>query len=221
VPLTPADIHNVAFAKAAIGKRGYDEEQVDALLDEVSLEMVKLLEEKADLHDRAVARPAPAAASDDAAGELGRLTAELRRAREACDRAEWRAGELRRELDQARSAARPVAPIVPPESVGRVLAMAEHTAEQHLDDARRESEELLADARERSGRMVLEARQEAGDIERDAHRRDVEAAGELETRQAGALREIREMTTFAEGYYAALRDHIIHQSEHLGDPAGS
>jgi len=101
VPLTPADIHNVAFAKAAIGKRGYDEEQVDALLDEVSLEMVKLLEEKADLHDRAVARPVPPPPSDDAAaraGELSRLAAELRRAREACDRAERRAGELRREL---------------------------------------------------------------------------------------------------------------------------
>jgi len=82
-------------------------------------------------------------------------------------------------------------------------------------------EELLAEARERSGRMVREARDAAGDIERDAHRRDVEAAGELENRQAGALRDIREMTTFAEGYYAALRDHIIRQHQHLGDSAPS
>ena len=33
MPLTPADIHNVAFKKPPIGKRGYDEEEVDAFLD--------------------------------------------------------------------------------------------------------------------------------------------------------------------------------------------
>ena len=30
MPLTPADVHNVAFKKPPIGKRGYDEEEVDA-----------------------------------------------------------------------------------------------------------------------------------------------------------------------------------------------
>ena len=32
MPLTPADVHNVAFKKPPIGKRGYDEEEVDAFL---------------------------------------------------------------------------------------------------------------------------------------------------------------------------------------------
>lgn len=32
-PLTPADIRNVVFDKAPLGKRGYDEEQVDTFLD--------------------------------------------------------------------------------------------------------------------------------------------------------------------------------------------
>jgi len=218
VALTPADIHNVEFGKAAIGKRGYDEEQVDALLDEVSMEMIKLLEEKAHLRDRAVDAP-PATGADEALiGELNRLAAELDRARQARDRAEQRAGALRRELDHARSVpAAAATAIIPAESVDRVLAMAQHTADQHLDEARRESEELLADARERSGRMVREAREAAGDIERDAHRRDVEAAAELESRQAGALRDIREMTTFAEDYHAALKDHMTRQQDHLSD----
>ena len=30
MPLTPAEVHNVAFKKPPIGKRGYDEEEVDA-----------------------------------------------------------------------------------------------------------------------------------------------------------------------------------------------
>ena len=35
MPLTPADVHNVAFKKPPIGKRGYDEEEVDAFLQDV------------------------------------------------------------------------------------------------------------------------------------------------------------------------------------------
>ena len=30
MPLTPADVHNVVFKKPPIGKRGYDEDDVDA-----------------------------------------------------------------------------------------------------------------------------------------------------------------------------------------------
>lgn len=33
--LTPEDVRNVAFRKPPIGRRGYDEEEVDAFLDEV------------------------------------------------------------------------------------------------------------------------------------------------------------------------------------------
>ena len=33
--MTPDDVHNVAFTKPPIGHRGYDEEEVDALLDRV------------------------------------------------------------------------------------------------------------------------------------------------------------------------------------------
>src|SRR5881409_1690903 len=42
MPLTPADVHNVAFKKPPIGKRGYDEEEVDAFLDEVERELARL-----------------------------------------------------------------------------------------------------------------------------------------------------------------------------------
>ena len=38
MPLTPADVHNVAFSKPPIGKRGYNEDEVDAFLDLVETE---------------------------------------------------------------------------------------------------------------------------------------------------------------------------------------
>src|SRR5262245_46683347 len=39
-PLTPADVRNVIFDKAPLGKRGYDEKQVDAFLDLIEAALV-------------------------------------------------------------------------------------------------------------------------------------------------------------------------------------
>ena len=48
MPLTPADVHNVAFSKPPIGKRGYNEDEVDAFLDLVENELARLIEENSD-----------------------------------------------------------------------------------------------------------------------------------------------------------------------------
>src|SRR5690606_13287743 len=50
--LTPADVHNVAFSKPPIGKRGYNEDEVDQFLDFVEAELARLLDENADLRQR-------------------------------------------------------------------------------------------------------------------------------------------------------------------------
>ncbi len=49
MPLTPADVHNVVFKKPPIGKRGYDEDEVDAFLDVVEAELARLIEENNEL----------------------------------------------------------------------------------------------------------------------------------------------------------------------------
>ncbi|HET8589520.1 MAG TPA: DivIVA domain-containing protein [Nakamurella sp.] len=53
--LTPADVHNVAFKKPSIGKRGYDEDEVDAFLDIVEAELTRLIEENNDLRQQLAA----------------------------------------------------------------------------------------------------------------------------------------------------------------------
>jgi DivIVA domain-containing protein len=53
--LTPADVHNVAFKKPSIGKRGYDEDEVDAFLDIVEAELTRLIEENNELSQRLAA----------------------------------------------------------------------------------------------------------------------------------------------------------------------
>ena len=75
MPLTPADVHNVAFKKPPIGKRGYDEEEVDAFLDEVERELARLIEENNELRaqvERGGRGGAPAGPGGDP-----RLAAEL------------------------------------------------------------------------------------------------------------------------------------------------
>ena len=52
MPLTPADVHNVAFSKPPIGKRGYNEDEVDAFLDLVEAELGRLIEENNDLREQ-------------------------------------------------------------------------------------------------------------------------------------------------------------------------
>src|SRR6202000_3305249 len=72
MPLTPADVHNVAFSKPPIGKRCYNEDEVDAFLDLVENELTRLIEENSDLRQRvnaldqelAGARSGPAANVD-------------------------------------------------------------------------------------------------------------------------------------------------------------
>src|SRR5437763_15215480 len=52
MPLTPADVHNVAFSKPPIGKRGYHENEVDAFLDLLEAELARLIEENNDLRNQ-------------------------------------------------------------------------------------------------------------------------------------------------------------------------
>src|SRR3982750_542795 len=60
MPLPPAKVHNCALKKPPIGKRGYDEEEVDAFLDIVEVELARLIEENNDLRAQlGGAAPAP------------------------------------------------------------------------------------------------------------------------------------------------------------------
>ncbi|MEV0662269.1 DivIVA domain-containing protein [Actinomadura luteofluorescens] len=49
--LTPGELHSVVFARAALGRRGYDEEQVRNFLQYVERELVKIFTDKAALAD--------------------------------------------------------------------------------------------------------------------------------------------------------------------------
>jgi len=218
VPLTPAEIHNMEFRKASLGKRGYDDEQVDAFLDEATREMIRLLEDndllqrRLDAADAATDR-APAARS---AGELefAAVTADLDRARRECERAVRDARLARQRLDEARRlAATDAAATADEPGAQQVLSMAERTADDYLHQADEQSASLVTEARERAERLVEDARTLVGDIERNVRRRQDEAAADLATQRAAALRQIEELTQFIEQYRAALEGHLVRQGQ--------
>jgi DivIVA domain-containing protein len=220
MPLTPADIHNMAFKKPPIGKRGYDEEDVDAFLDEVEQELIRLLEENQALQEqmmRGGPPPGPAPASMAAMNaELSDAIAQLNHLQEARDRAEQNARGMQAQLERARNSA--VAVPRPSDSDERnspVLMMAQRTADEHMRDARQESEALLAAARTKSEQITSEARLTAGSIEGDARRNHSDAMTSLGAKRAALLEEIDRLGALAQGYQSALESHLAQQLQEL------
>jgi DivIVA domain-containing protein len=102
MPLTPAEVHNVAFKKPPIGKRGYDEEEVDAFLDVVEVELARLIEENNDLRANG---SGPSADTQVHPAVDDRSMAELAGAREENGRLHSRINELERTLSSSGDAA--------------------------------------------------------------------------------------------------------------------
>lgn len=219
MPLTPADIHNVAFKKPPIGKRGYDEEEVDAFLDEVEAELTRLLEENGALKDT-LQRGGGAGGGNPAAtmvlnNEFADLAAQLERLQEARARAEQNARNVQSQLERARS--QPPSGAMPALSGGdddrnsRVLMMAQRTADEHMRDAQRESESLITGARDKSDQLVSEAQIKAATIEADARRNHTEAMDSLVEKRSSALDEIDRLGQLASSYQEALTNHVQQQ----------
>jgi DivIVA domain-containing protein len=222
MPLTPADIHNMAFKKPPIGKRGYDEEEVDAFLDEVEQELIRLLEENGALHDQ-MQRGGPAGGGSAAStmvltGEFASLVGELERLQEARDRAEANARNMQAQLERARSQSSQsgaLPSIGHDDSNVRVLQMAQRTADDHMRDAEREVEALISNARSKADQITSEAQLKAGTIESDARRTHSEAIASISAKRAALLDEIDRLGQLAQSYHAALNSHVTQQLQEL------
>jgi DivIVA domain-containing protein len=219
MPLTPADIHNMAFKKPPMGKRGYDEEEVDGFLDEVEQQLIRLLEENEALRGQMQrpGGPGPAGPSASINAEFSAVGAQLARVQQERARAEQEARELQAQLEQARGAAvaSPARSAGGDDRSSAVLMMAQRTADDHLMDARRESESLLANAREESELIAREAQLKASTTEGDARRNHTESMTSLQDKRAALLTEIEKLTQLAQSYQAALNEHMRQQLQDM------
>jgi DivIVA domain-containing protein len=216
MPLTPADVHNVAFKKPPIGKRGYDEEEVDAFLDEVERELARLIEENSDLRSQGGGAPRPAAAGADPrlAQENVELKAQLDRLNRDKAAAEQAARSMQGELEQLRGQGAAVSGDGEQQAL-RVLMMAQRTADDHVNDARREADKLLTDARTKAEEVTRESRSKADALERDARQRHAEAMGGLDAKRTALQKHIEELKQFEREYRTRLKAYLESQLRDL------
>lgn len=217
MPLTPADVHNVAFKKPPIGKRGYDEEEVDAFLDEVERELARLIEENNELRaslERGGGRGAPSS-DPRVAQENAELKSQLERLQREKQAAEQAARGMQSELEQFRAAgAEAVGPDGEQQAL-RVLMMAQRTADDHVSDARREADKVLSEARTKAEEVTREARSKAEALERDARQRHQEAMGGLDAKRSALQKHIEELKQFEREYRTRLKAYLESQLRDL------
>jgi DivIVA domain-containing protein len=211
--LTPADIHNIAFKKTPIGKRGYDAEDVDAFLDELVGELTGLIEDNNQL--RAQAERGGGLPGGELAAELDAVRSQLDRAQRERAAAEQAAHAVQAELEQTRGGAGPAVASDADQQVTRVLMMAQRTADDHVTEARREANAVLSDARRKAEEATGQARAAADALERDARLRHQEALASLDAKRAAALKHIEELTGFQREYRAQLKAHVDSQLRDL------
>jgi DivIVA domain-containing protein len=241
MPLTPADVHNVAFSKPPIGKRGYNEDEVDAFLDLVEAELARLIEENNDLRN-----------------QVEQLDQQLRAA-PAVD-----TGRNLRPLEPPRPVMAPVPPPMmeqtsPPggdhhvqaakvlglaqEMADRLTGEAKAEADGMLSEARAKSEQLLSDARAKADGMVNEARtraeamlndartraealdrqsrEKAAALERDAARKHTEILGSISQEKNVLEKKIDELRTFEREYRTRLKTYLESQLRELDGRASA
>jgi DivIVA domain-containing protein len=194
MPLTPADVHNVAFSKPPIGKRGYNEDEVDAFLDLVETELAKLIEENEDLREQVA----------QLEQRLGNAQADLEEARS-------RSAAMPPVSPPTQAIQRPEPPLRPMDQrgmgpslgdtgeqgdhhvqVAKVLSMAQEMAERLTSEAKAEADAMLSDARTKSEQLLSEARTKSDALVNDARARAETMLNDARTRAETLERQSRD-----------------------------
>jgi DivIVA domain-containing protein len=190
--LTPADVHNVAFSKPPIGKRGYNEDEVDAFLDLIEAELARLLEENNDLRQ-----------------QVERLDQQLDSARADLDNARSAPTPVvSRVADEVPS--RRLATVPPPTSMeettpggsmgggdhhvqaAKVLGLAQEMADRLTGEAKSESDSMLSEARTKAEQLLSEARAKSDTMVNEARTRAETMLNEARTRAETVERQARD-----------------------------
>ncbi|MBV9092392.1 MAG: DivIVA domain-containing protein [Streptosporangiaceae bacterium] len=218
MPLTPADVRNKQFSTTRL-RPGYDEEEVDAFLDEVEAELDRLIQENEELRAKLaeVLR-----GGKSAVPTLGSPLSD--------PKPDMMAPEPR--MEPERRQPEPVMMGGMPhiednmDTAARVLALAQQTADQAIADARREADETMGRARREADDVLTKARRQAeqitGDararaeaLERDAQERHRQAMGSLVQTREELERRVDDLRAFEREYRSRLKAYLEGQLREL------
>jgi len=221
MPLTPADVRNRQFSTTRL-RPGYDEGEVDAFLDEVEAELIRLVQENEELRAKLAeslrgSRPAvPAMSASQLPGpEPDMLMPQPLGAPVTAPDQERRPEYPSRDM-----------PGHDMNSITRVLSLAQQTADQAVADARREADDTLGRARREAGDILNKARHQAEQItsdaqarseslERDAQERYRQALGSLMQQREDLERRVDDLGSFEREHRGRLRSYLEGQLRDL------
>jgi DivIVA domain-containing protein len=203
--LTPADVHNVAFSKPPIGKRGYNEDEVDAFLDLVETELARLIEDNNELRQ-----------------QVEQLDSELESTRGELETAKVNAASAPPPPQVRDEPSRRLAPVPPPASAleqtqahpmvggdrgdrsdngepnvqaAKVLGLAQEMADRLTAEAKTESDGMLAEARTKSEQLLSDARSKSDSMVNEARTRAETMLNDARTRSETLERQARDKAT--------------------------
>jgi DivIVA domain-containing protein len=213
MPLTPADVRNKQFSTTRL-RPGYDEEEVDAFLDEVEAALDELIQENEELRAKLAetmrGRPPVSLTPQPEVPEI--MPEPIRH-------------EPERQLEPVMiSRPRPVEDNM--DTAARVLALAQQTADQAIADARREADEtlgrarreaddILTKARRQAEQVTSDARARAESLERDAQERHRQAMGSLVQSREELERRVDDLRAFEREYRSRLKAYLEGQLRDL------
>src|SRR6185369_7427042 len=208
MPLTPADVRNKQFSTTRL-RPGYDEEEVDAFLDEVEVELDRLIQENEEL--RAKLAECMRGGGKIAASALNSPLTE--------HEPDLMAPEPMMPEPERRPEPAMMSMAPPPEdnmdTAARVLALAQQTADQAIADARREADETLGRARRQAEQITSDARARAESLERDAQERHRQAMGSLVQQREELERRVDDLRAFEREYRSRLKAYLEGQMRDL------
>lgn len=209
MPLTPADVHNVAFSKPPIGKRGYNEDEVDAFLDLVEGELARLVEENNDLRqrveelDQQLGEARAAVPSTNGTGFSGSTAVAAPAPPPQAPVFERAPEPVAAAPAPAPFAASPASTVDHNMQAAKVLALAQEMADRLTGEAKAESdqvttsakassEKMVADATARSEQMLAEARTKSESMVSDARAKSEAALNDARSRAETLQRQAKE-----------------------------
>jgi DivIVA domain-containing protein len=212
MPLTPEDVRNKQFTTVRL-REGYDEDEVDAFLDEVETELRRLIRENDELRAK-LAAATKAAAAAPASTTAPQPVVEEKKAESVAEEKKPEA-----EPEPVKAVAEPPAPAetvgVGADSAARVLALAQQTADQAIAEARAEANKIVGDARSKAEAIEREARNKADALERDAQDKHRSIIGVLETQRNALEAQLDQLRQFEREYRSRLKSFLEGQLRQL------
>ncbi|MGN6242170.1 MAG: DivIVA domain-containing protein [Motilibacteraceae bacterium] len=193
MPLTPEDVQNKTFGASGLGRKGYDETEVDDFLDEVYDEMLRLTRENEELNTKLSACQRSLAAAQE----------QLRQQAAAPAPAAAPVPAAAPEPVPSPAPAPPAAP-APAEAAAGILALAQRTADEHVAEAKKQADGIVGEARSR-----------ADQIARETEERQRRTLGALEHERSELERRVEGLRAFEREYRSRLKNYLENQLREL------